>query len=67
MQFKIWLENLLPNDLKHTIGNPLFAIETNLNPLRKRIKDGRVEEALQIVAEIEVSLNKAKEALIRNT
>jgi len=25
-------------DIEHTIGNPLFAIETNLEPLRKRIK-----------------------------
>lgn len=49
--------------LDHFLGNPLFAIETNLNPLRKRIKDGRYNEALEIIDSIQRSVNKAKEAL----
>ena len=51
-------------DIEHTIGNPLFAIETNLEPLRKRIKAGRMEEALEIVDDIQQSVEKAKLALI---
>jgi hypothetical protein len=52
------------DNLDHFIGNPLFAIETNLNPLRKRIREGRVEEALEIVDNIETSINQAKTALL---
>lgn len=59
--------------IDHTIGNPIFAIETNLESLRRRIKDAncdstfvrnnRLKEALEIVDEIEASVNKAKNAL----
>lgn len=50
-------------NLDHFLGNPLFAIETNLGPLRKRIKEGRIEEALEVVDAIETSINTAKERL----
>jgi hypothetical protein len=45
------------------VGNPVFAIETNLEPLRKRIVNGNVEEALQILKEIEQSVNRIKDFL----
>lgn len=67
-KFEKWLnENNLPlqNDIKHMIGNPVFAIETNLNPLRKRILNGKTDEAIEIVNEIEVALNKIKEFLMK--
>jgi uncharacterized protein YcgL (UPF0745 family) len=48
---------------KHMVGNPVFAIETNLEPLRKRIVNGNVEEALQILKEIEQSVNRIKDFL----
>lgn len=62
--------NLL-SDLQHEVGNPVFAIETNLDPLRKRIKDSqeisgrsnKLSEALEIVDEIQASLEKIKAAI----
>lgn len=51
---------MFENDIEHTVGNPLFAIETSLAPLRKRITELRTEEALSIVDLIEESVNKAK-------
>ena len=53
----------LQNDPEHIIGNPVFAIETNLISLRKRITSGRTEEALEIVDEIQVSIERIKSAL----
>lgn len=44
----------------HKIGNPLFAIETNLDPLQKRITEERPEEATQVVGSIRTSVEKAK-------
>lgn len=66
-KFNQWLESMDQNiqNLDHFIGNPLFAIETNLEPLRKRIRESRIEEALQIVNDIEISVEKAKMALIQ--
>lgn len=63
--YRQWKENSIPlqNDPKHMIGNPLFAIETNLAPLRKRIVEKREAEALQILDEIQLSINKIKEFL----
>jgi hypothetical protein len=49
--------------VKERIGNPLFAIETNLEPLAKRIREGRTDEALEILDEIRLSVTKVKEAL----
>lgn len=60
--------NLLDR-LQHTVGNPVFAIETNLGLLRKRIEagsfgvDGQLDEALEIVDEIRKSLEKIKAAI----
>ena len=62
-KFKQWQESL-EGDIEHTVGNPLFAIETNLEPLKKRIQEGHIEEALQIVGEIEASVQKAKLGLL---
>ncbi|MGA7383551.1 MAG: ATP-binding protein [Methylocella sp.] len=44
----------------HKMGNPIFAIETNLDPLRRRIGDGRVGEAVEVVQRIRNSVEKAK-------
>jgi len=44
----------------HKIGNPVFAIETNLDPLHRRIKEGRIHEALRVADSIRVSVEKAK-------
>jgi signal transduction histidine kinase len=42
------------------MGNPIFAIETNLDPLKRRIEDGRREEAADVVHSIRNSVEKAK-------
>jgi len=44
----------------HKIGNPIFAIETDLNPLLKRIRDQRLGEAEDVVLDIQISVEKAK-------
>jgi signal transduction histidine kinase len=44
----------------HKMGNPIFAIETNLDPLKRRIEDGRVGEAVKVVQSIRNSVEKAK-------
>jgi signal transduction histidine kinase len=44
----------------HKIGNPIFAIETNLDPLKKRIVESRTGEAMEVAASIAVSVEKAK-------
>ena len=44
----------------HKLGNPIFAIETGLEPFIKRVKDGRLEDALAIADLISRSVNKAK-------
>jgi signal transduction histidine kinase len=45
----------------HKIGNPVFAIETILGPLEKRITDGRTAEAIDMSHRIQMSVEKAKE------
>jgi len=50
-------------NLDHFLGNPIFAIETNLDPLRKRIREGRIEEALAVVDSIQASVEQAKTAI----
>lgn len=58
--------NLLDN-LQHEIGNPVFAIETNLGSLRKRVehigKPRWRDEAAEILDEIQASLEKIKAAI----
>lgn len=44
----------------HKIGNPIFAIETNLEPLQKRVSESRIEEALEVITRIRTSVEKAK-------
>ena len=44
----------------HKMGNPIFAIETNLDPLQLRIDDGRRSEAIEIIQSIRRSVEKAK-------
>jgi signal transduction histidine kinase len=45
----------------HKIGNPLFAIETNLDPLEKRIIERRTEDALAVIKRIRRSVEKSKD------
>lgn len=44
----------------HKIGNPIFAIETDLDPLLKRIHQSRKSDAEEVVANIRSSVEKAK-------
>lgn len=44
----------------HKMGNPVFAIETNLDPLSRRIAEQRTAEAQAVVASIRTSVEKAK-------
>ena len=44
----------------HKIGNPIFAIETDLDPLLKRMREGRKQEAEEVLSNIRSSLEKAK-------
>lgn len=43
----------------HKLGNPIFALETNLQGIKRKIAD-RPKEALDVVAEMGVSIEKAK-------
>lgn len=44
----------------HKIGNPIFAIETDLDPLLKRIKESRSDDAMEVVSNIRSAVEKAK-------
>ena len=44
----------------HKIGNPIFAIETDLDPLAKRIHEDRKQDAEEVIANIHSSVEKAK-------
>jgi len=44
----------------HKIGNPIFAIETNLDPLQKRVDEDRRGEAAEVIGSIRASVEKAK-------
>jgi len=44
----------------HKIGNPIFAIETDLGPLRKRIREVRTDEAIEVTDNMQSSVEKAK-------
>ncbi|HEV2854476.1 MAG TPA: ATP-binding protein [Thermoanaerobaculia bacterium] len=44
----------------HKMGNPIFAIETNLDPLQKRVAESRLAEALEVISRIRASVEKAK-------
>jgi signal transduction histidine kinase len=44
----------------HKIGNPLFAIETFLDPLGKRVVEKRTEEAVKVIGDIRETIETAK-------
>ncbi|MGO9097338.1 MAG: sensor histidine kinase [Bryobacteraceae bacterium] len=44
----------------HKIGNPIFAIETNLDPLQKRVIEQRTVEAVEVIGSIRASIENAK-------
>ena len=44
----------------HKIGNPIFAIETDLDPLERRLRESRPSEALSVLENIRSSIEKAK-------
>ncbi|NQT38639.1 MAG: HAMP domain-containing histidine kinase [Planctomycetes bacterium] len=44
----------------HKIGNPIFAIETDLDPLKKRITEKRTDEAVDVIGNIRGAVEKAK-------
>ncbi len=44
----------------HKIGNPIFAIETDIDPLGKRIREDRIAEAEDVMKNIRSSVEKAK-------
>jgi hypothetical protein len=52
-----------PLDLCHLLGNPLFALETNLEPLLRRINEGKTKEAACIVGEIRLLVERIKAVL----
>lgn len=54
-QIKKLQKHLDNNNLDHLVGNPLFAIETNIEPLRKRLIEKNHQECIDIVKEIEAS------------
>jgi len=47
----------------HKLGNPIFAIETFLAPLQKRVAENRREETEQVIAGISASVEKAKDII----
>jgi hypothetical protein len=51
-------ENDLSKDIHHVIGNSVFAIETNLEALKRRVLQNKTEETLKIIDDITVSINK---------
>lgn len=44
----------------HRIGNPLFAIETYLDPLERRVKETRTDEAVEVLGSVRETVEKAK-------
>lgn len=44
----------------HKIGNPIFAIETFLDPLGKRVTEKRTEEAIKVIEDIRDTVETAK-------
>ncbi|MBN1591917.1 MAG: HAMP domain-containing histidine kinase [Candidatus Coatesbacteria bacterium] len=44
----------------HKIGNPIFAIETDLDPLAKRINEDRKADAITVLKNIRSAVEKAK-------
>jgi signal transduction histidine kinase len=44
----------------HKIGNPIFAIETDLDPLQRRMSEHRTQEAIAVISNIRAAIEKAK-------
>lgn len=44
----------------HKLGNPIFAIETSLDPLQRRIHENRLAEANEVLVRVRTSVEKAK-------
>ena len=61
--YKTLMEQISIDHIEHVIGNPIFALETSIEPLIKRIKEGRKDEALEIVTSMSNSINKMKNEL----
>lgn len=57
----------LSGHLQDLLGNPIFAIETNLSSLKIRVQDGRTAEALEVLAAITRSVDKFKQRLANLT
>jgi signal transduction histidine kinase len=47
----------------HKLGNPVFAIETFLDPIEKRISENNQADAIAILSDFRSSIDKAKDIL----
>jgi hypothetical protein len=55
----------LQNDIKHVVGNAVFAVESNIECLERRIQRSMIEggdqaECFEILAEMVTALEKIK-------
>lgn len=50
--------------IRHMIGNPAFAIDLNLSVIERRIKDGKLDDALRLIEVVRGSLERIKAALL---
>ena len=44
----------------HKLGNPIFAIETDIEPLKKRVLEGKTTEVNEVIANLFRAVDKAK-------
>jgi hypothetical protein len=49
------IDAALADRIRDRLGNPLFAIETNLEPLKRRINEHKPAEILEVASAIESS------------
>ena len=47
----------------HKLGNPVFAIETFIDPIEKRISENNQADAIAILSDLRASIDKAKDIL----
>jgi signal transduction histidine kinase len=57
----IWKD--LASVAAHKLGNPVFAIETFIDPIEKRISENNQAEAIAILSDFRASIDKAKDIL----
>lgn len=50
-------------NVRHLIGNPMFALETNLSSVRRRIQQGKSTEALELLDSMQTSIERIKTVL----